>query len=75
MAASRERRLPVHIPDLAAHEVYRAGDAAAVAYVKSGFRTSLLLPMLRNDELIGLLAIGRQRLEHLVGEGPFARSG
>jgi C4-dicarboxylate-specific signal transduction histidine kinase len=54
---------PVHIPDLAAHEVYRAGDAAAVAYVKGGFRTSLLVPMLRNDELIGVLGIGRQRLE------------
>ncbi len=50
---------PVHIPDLAAHEVYRAGDAAAVALVKSGLRTSLMVPMLRNDELIGLLAIGR----------------
>ena len=38
---------PVHIPDLAAHEVYRAGDAAAVALVKGGLRTSLLVPMLR----------------------------
>jgi GAF domain-containing protein len=57
---------PVHIPDLAAHEVYRAGDAAAVALVKSGIRTSLLVPMLKNDELIGLLAIGRQRLERFT---------
>jgi GAF domain-containing protein len=57
---------PVHIPDLAAHEVYRAGDTVAVALVKSGLRTSLLVPMLRNDELIGSLAIGRQRVEHFT---------
>jgi C4-dicarboxylate-specific signal transduction histidine kinase len=60
------RKSPVHIPDLAAHEVHRAGDAAAVALVKSGIRTSLLVPMLKNDELIGLLAIGRQRLERFT---------
>jgi C4-dicarboxylate-specific signal transduction histidine kinase len=57
---------PVHIPDLAAHAVYRAGDAAAVALVKSGLRTSLFVPMLRNDELVGSLAIGRQRIEHFT---------
>ena len=57
---------PVHIPDLAAHEVYHAGDAAAVALVKSGLRASLLVPMLRNDEPIGLLAIGRQRIEQFT---------
>jgi GAF domain-containing protein len=53
---------PVHIPDLAAHEVYRAGDPAAVALIKWGLRTLLFVPMLRNDELIGVLAIGWQRL-------------
>jgi C4-dicarboxylate-specific signal transduction histidine kinase len=37
-----------------------------VALVKSGLRTSLLVPMLRNDELIGSLAIGRQRVEHFT---------
>ncbi len=57
---------PVHIPDLAAHEVYRAGDAAAVALVKGGLRTCLFVPMLRNDELIGSLAIGRGRIEHFT---------
>ena len=34
--------------------------------VKSGLRTSLLVPMLGNDELIGSLAIGRQRIEHFT---------
>ncbi|MGY8665693.1 ATP-binding protein [Bradyrhizobium sp. UFLA05-109] len=54
---------PVHIPDLAAHEVYRAGEAYLVALVKAGFRTGLYVPMLRNDELIGVLSIGRRRVE------------
>jgi signal transduction histidine kinase len=54
---------PVHIPDLAAHEVYRAGEAYPVGLVKSGLRTTLYVPMLRNDELIGVLSIGRGRIE------------
>jgi signal transduction histidine kinase len=54
---------PVHIPDLTEHEVYRAGEASAVALVKGGLRTHLLVPMLRNDELIGALTISRGRIE------------
>src|SRR6516165_750636 len=54
---------PVHIPDLAAHELYRAGEPLAVAQVKSSFRTLLFVPMLRNDELIGSLALLRQHVE------------
>src|SRR6516162_9941877 len=54
---------PVHIPDLAADELYRAGDPLAVAQVKSRFRTLLFVPMLRNDELIGSLALLRQHVE------------
>jgi hypothetical protein len=50
---------PVHIPDLAAVEVFSAGEADGVAAVKSGARTALYVPMLRNDELIGSLAMGR----------------
>jgi hypothetical protein len=57
---------PVHIPDFAAHEVYGVGDAGAVASMKAGIRTVLFVPMLRNDELIGSLAIGRQRIEHFA---------
>jgi signal transduction histidine kinase len=54
---------PLHIPDLAAHEVYRAGEAYPVGLVKAGLRTALYVPMLRNDELIGVLSIGRMRIE------------
>jgi signal transduction histidine kinase len=53
----------IHIPDLAAHEVYRGGDAVAVALVKGGNRTLLIVPMLRNDELVGSLSLGRLRIE------------
>jgi signal transduction histidine kinase len=54
---------PIHIPDLAAHEGYRAGEAGLVALVKGGIRTCLFVPMLRNDEPIGSLNIGRGRVE------------
>jgi signal transduction histidine kinase len=57
---------PVHIPDMAAHELYRAGEATAVAFVKGGVGTTLVVPMLRNDELIGSLAIGRLGVEHFT---------
>jgi signal transduction histidine kinase len=57
---------PVHIPDLAAHELYRAGEASVVALVKGGVGTSLIVPMLRNDEPIGSLMIGRLRVKHFT---------
>jgi C4-dicarboxylate-specific signal transduction histidine kinase len=37
-----------------------------VALVKAGLRTCLFVPMLRNDELIGVLIIGRARIEHFT---------
>jgi GAF domain-containing protein len=67
LAASKS---PVHIPDTTAHEVYSAGEADGalyapppVAVVKAGVRTGLFVPMLRNDELIGVLTLGRWRIE------------
>jgi C4-dicarboxylate-specific signal transduction histidine kinase len=55
---------PVHIPDITANEVYSAGEVDRVAAVKAGVRTALVVPMLRNDELTGVLVIGRRRIEH-----------
>jgi len=46
-----------------AHEVYRAGEAHLMALVKAGLTTALCMPMLRNDKLIGSMAIGRGRME------------
>jgi signal transduction histidine kinase len=65
LIASKE---PVHVPDFATHELYRAGEPGAVALVKGGYRTFLFVPMLRNDELIGTIALGRQRVEHFTGK-------
>jgi signal transduction histidine kinase len=56
----------IHVPDFAAHELYRAGEPGAVALVKGGYRSFLFVPMLRNDELIGTIALGRQRVEHFT---------
>ena len=54
---------PLPIPDLTTYELFRAGEPVAVAQAKGGLRTLLFVPMLRNDELIGSLAFGRQRVE------------
>jgi signal transduction histidine kinase len=54
---------PVHIPDLATHlEGNSAGEAEREA-VSLGIRTVLIVPMLRNDELIGTLGLARGRIE------------
>src|SRR6516225_8724318 len=53
---------PVHIPDLTA-ELRRAGEADRIDLSKAGPRTCLFVPMLRNDEQIGSLGLGRRRIE------------
>jgi len=67
VAASKS---PVHVADITANEVYSAGEADGalyapppVAIVKAGVRTGLFVPMLRNDKLIGVLTLGRGRIE------------
>ncbi len=58
---------PVHISDIAANELYSAGEADhPAAAVKAGFRTVLFVPMLRNDELVGAFSIGRLRVEQFT---------
>jgi signal transduction histidine kinase len=55
---------PVHIPDLAAHlernSLEEADDRLAVS---RAIGTVLFVPMLRNDDLIGSVAVARQRIE------------
>jgi C4-dicarboxylate-specific signal transduction histidine kinase len=53
---------PIHIADLAA-EIDLAGEARREAAAKFGVRTCLFVPLVRNDELIGSLALGRMRIE------------
>jgi transcriptional regulator with GAF, ATPase, and Fis domain len=52
-AASRST---VHIPDQAAHELYRRGDPYLLTTVNVwGFRTVLFVPMVKDEKVIGVL--------------------
>lgn len=52
---------PVHITDLADDAAYKQRDPAAVLFVEvAGTRTLLVVPMLKEGELIGAIAIYRQ---------------
>ena len=53
----------VHIADLAAERAYIERDPRVVALVDgAGARTMLLVPMLKEDELVGSIAIYRQEV-------------
>jgi GAF domain-containing protein len=56
-------RRPVHITDAMAQQHYIDGDPYVVTAVKlSGSRTLIFVPMLKNDELIGSIAIYRREV-------------
>src|ERR1700722_14754051 len=56
-AASRST---VHIPDLAAHELYRRGEPYLLTSVDvGGFRTVLYVPMVKDEKVIGVLSVAR----------------
>src|SRR5450759_3991877 len=58
-----ETKQPVHIVDVTADPAYVGGEPVFVAAVKlGGFRTILNVPMLKDNELIGFLAIYRQEV-------------
>jgi GAF domain-containing protein len=53
----------VHIPDYSQELAYKQGDPAAVSIVElAGARTLLLVPMMKDDELIGNINIYRQEV-------------
>ena len=55
-------RSPTHIPDLAALEGDdREDDLFTV--VDAGFRTGLLVPLLKDNEIVGLITLGRKRVQ------------
>ena len=59
---ARTKRI-VHITDLAAEQAYIEGNARMVALVESsGARTFLGVPMVKEKELIGVIAIYRQEV-------------
>jgi signal transduction histidine kinase len=59
LAASR---LPTHIPDLTALEDDHRDDHW-IAAVNAGIRTSLVVPLLKDNELVGILTLGRKQVQ------------
>jgi GAF domain-containing protein len=59
LAASR---IPTHIPDLTALEGDRR-DAFWITIVNSGLRTALVMPVLKDNEIVGTIALGRKQVQ------------
>jgi signal transduction histidine kinase len=56
------RRLPTHIPDFTAVEGDRQDDYW-IAAVNAGLRTGLNVPLLNDNEIVGLITLGRTRIQ------------
>jgi two-component system NtrC family sensor kinase len=51
----------IHVPDLMAEDIYKTGDANRRALVDlGGVRSSLMVPLLRDDAVLGFINIYRQ---------------
>ena len=59
LAASR---LPTHIPELTAVEGDRRDDFW-IAAVNAGFRTGLVVPLLKNNEIVGMIILARKQAQ------------
>jgi signal transduction histidine kinase len=59
LAASR---LPIHIPDLAAFEGDPRDDFL-ITWVNVGVRTCLLVPLLKDDEMVGIITLARKQVQ------------
>jgi signal transduction histidine kinase len=55
-------RLPTHIPDLTALEGDHRDDFSTRA-VNAGLRTGLIVPLLKDDEIVGTITLGRKQLQ------------
>jgi GAF domain-containing protein len=59
----------VHVPDLMVDEGYTKHDPRIVALVETaGARTIVVVPMLKDDELVGAIAIYRQEVQPFADE-------
>jgi signal transduction histidine kinase len=54
-------RLPAHIPDFAAFEGDR--DDYWIMAVNAGFRTGLFVPLLKDNEIVGTISLGRTHVQ------------
>ena len=55
-------RLPTHIPDLTALEGDLRDDLLITA-VNAGIRTSLFVPLLKDNEVVGIISLGRKQVQ------------
>jgi len=55
-------RLPAHIPDLTALEGDHRDDLWVTA-AKARYRTALLVPLLKDNEVVGVISLGRTRVQ------------
>ena len=55
-------RLPAHIPDLAALESDRRDDSW-IAAVNAGYRATLIVPLLKDNEIVGTITLGRKQVQ------------
>src|SRR6266478_2622078 len=55
-------RLPTHIPDLTALEGYHRDDYW-IAAVNAGIRTGLVVPLFNDNEIVGIIALGRKQVQ------------
>ncbi|WMT73768.1 ATP-binding protein [Bradyrhizobium sp. Ash2021] len=55
-------RLPTHIPDLTALEGDRRDDFL-IAAVNAGLRTGLVVPLLKDNEIVGMIILGRKQVQ------------
>src|ERR1700694_1438850 len=55
-------RLPKHVPDLTALEGDHRDDFL-ITVVNAGFRTGLVLPLLKDNEIVGTISIGRKQVQ------------
>jgi len=63
LARVARTKQPVHIADVTAEKAYAARDPVRVALAElGGARTFLTVPMLKDDELIGVISIYRQEV-------------
>jgi len=59
LAASR---LPTHIPDFTALEGYHRDDFL-ITVVNAGIRTGLFLPLLKDNEIVGIISLARKQVQ------------
>jgi signal transduction histidine kinase len=56
-------RLPTHIPDFAALEGDHRDDSYYITAVNAGYRTGLLVPLLKDNEIIGTISLIRRQVQ------------